>query len=75
MYKLLKEDYLYKIKHTIMKQEIILNEHNKQKHSTMHKRRVYTFVNIRMVIVIVGIFILCSCQNTSEWADLFVVRN
>ena len=48
-----------------MEQEIILNEHNKQKHSAMQKRRVDTFVNIRMVIVIVGIF-LCSCQNTSE---------
>ena len=49
-----------------MEQEIILNEHNKQKHSTMQKRRVDTFVNIRMVILIVGIFILCSCQNASE---------
>ena len=49
-----------------MEQEIILNEHNKQKHSIMQKRRVDTFVNIRMVILIVGIFILCSCQNASE---------
>ena len=49
-----------------MEQEIIHNEHNKQEYFLIAKRVVNMYLNVRMSVLIVGLFILCGCQNTSE---------
>ena len=59
MYKLLKEDYLYKIKHTIMEQEIIVNEHCKQKKNLFGKNKSKLLL---LLFIIVGNLLLSGCS-------------